>query len=270
MQEQRSPIIKVMMTACHKAARAILRDFYELESLQISQKGVESFVTSSDLKSEKVLIEELSRARPHYSLLLEESGYLPAVNDVIPTHRWVIDPMDGTSNFIHGNPNFAISIALEVVGQNNPHREPDMLRTGDIIAAVTYLPATKEIYWAERGKGAYYMDSANREKRIRIASRDQLKGTLVGTNIPNNTSQEYRAVYNLISKNYAKIRVSGATTVDLAFVASGKLDAAFYEKSMLWDIAGGALFVLEAGGAVHKINNIMAFGNETLIKKMLE
>src|SRR6266481_6006698 len=226
-----SPALNVMIAAARKAGRALIRDFGELENLQISKKGPADFVTTADSRTERVLVEELSRTRPGYGFLVEEGG---AIEGKDKTHRFIIDPIDGTTNFMHGIPQFAISIALE--------------REGHLVSALVFNPVTDEMYVAERGHGAYLND-----KRLRVAARKNLSETLIASGAPYMGKEgleeflgELRGVLNVT----AGMRRFGAASLDLAWVAAGRFDA-FWERNLkAWDIAAGVLLVREAGGVV--------------------
>ena len=226
-----SPALNVMMAAARKAGRALIRDFGELENLQISKKGPADFVTSADQRTEKILVDELSKARPGYGFLLEERG---AVEGPDKTHRFIIDPIDGTTNFMHGLPQFAISIALE--------------REGVLASAVVFNPVTDEMFYAERGHGAYL-----NEKRLRVAARKNLNECLIASGAPfmgKEGQDQFLAELRAILDNTAGMRRFGAASLDLAWMAAGKFDGFWERKLQPWDIAAGTLLVREAGGVV--------------------
>jgi len=226
-----SPALNVMMAAARKAGRHLVRDLGELENLQVSMKGPADFVSSADTRTERILIEELTRTRPGYGFLSEESGVIEGKDK---THRFIIDPIDGTTNFLHGIPHFAISIALE--------------REGQIVTALVYNPATDDMFVAEKGHGAFLND-----KRMRVAARKTLNTALVATGIPfqgHGDVARFDAELNAIMPNVAGIRRFGAASLDLAYVAAGRFDA-FWERDLsAWDIAAGILLVREAQGVV--------------------
>ena len=230
-----SPALNVMVAAARKAGRPLIRDFNELENLQISMKGPADFVTSADKRTEKILIEELSRARPGYGFLGEEGGVLKGAD---ASHRFIIDPIDGTTNFMHGIPHFAISIGLE--------------REGQLVAGVVFNPVTDDLYTAEKGHGAYHNN-----KRLRVAARKELAPAVIATGLPflgkdghARAAAEMAEVMNVT----AGIRRFGAASLDLAFVAAGRFDG-FWERSLqAWDIAAGIVLVREAGGMVSDLN----------------
>jgi myo-inositol-1(or 4)-monophosphatase len=230
----RSPTVNVMGNAALKAARGLIRDFGEVEQLQVSVKGVGEFVSTADLRAERTLKAELRKARPGYTMLLEEGG-LDEGSD--PRHRWIIDPLDGTTNFLHGIPHFAISIALE--------------RDGEIIAGVIYEPIRDEMYWAERGAGAYVND-----RRLRVSARRQLGEAVIGTGMPFGDRADDKAYLTTLAAVMGAtsgVRRMGSAALDLAYVAAGRYDG-FWEFGLApWDIAAGILLVREAGGYVSDI-----------------
>jgi myo-inositol-1(or 4)-monophosphatase len=241
----RSPVVNVMANAALKAARGLLRDFGEVEQLQVSVKGPGEFVSTADLRAERTLKNELSRARPGYSLLFEEGG---ASEGSDPQHRWIVDPLDGTTNFLHGIPHFAISIGLE--------------RDGEIVAGIVYEPTRDEMFWAEKGAGAYLND-----RRLRVSARRQLAESLVGTGIPfgeRGDHPAYVATLAAVAAATSGVRRLGAAALDLAYVAAGRFDG-FWEFGLSpWDIAAGLLLVREAGGFVSDLaggQTMMASGD---------
>jgi myo-inositol-1(or 4)-monophosphatase len=227
----RSPVINVMTNAALKAARGLVRDFGEVEQLQVSIKGPGEFVSTADLKAERTLRNELSRARPGYGLLFEEGGETAGSD---PHHRWIVDPLDGTTNFLHGIPHFAISIALE--------------RDGEIVAGIVYEPTRDEMYWAEKGAGAYLND-----RRLRVSARRQLGEAVIGTGLPfreHGNQPVYLASLAAVMPTTSGVRRFGAAALDLAYVAAGRLDGFWEFELSPWDIAAGLLLVREAGGFV--------------------
>jgi myo-inositol-1(or 4)-monophosphatase len=227
----RSPVINVMANAALHAARGHTRDFRDVEQRQVSVKGPSDFVTSADLRAERTLKAELQRARPGYGLLFEESG---AAEGSDPHHRWIVDPLDGTTNFLHGVPHFAISIALE--------------RDGDIIAGVIYDPTRDEMYWAEKGAGAFQND-----RRLRVSARRQLGEALIATGFPFRGRPQhpaYNAALARVMEATSGVRRFGSAALDLAYLAAGRYDG-FWEFGLQpWDLAAGLLLVREAGGFV--------------------
>jgi myo-inositol-1(or 4)-monophosphatase len=232
---QASAVLNVMIGAARKAARALTRDFGEVENLQVSKKGPADFVSSADLKAEKTLYEELSKARPGYGFLMEESG---ATEGSDKTHRWIVDPLDGTLNFLHGVPHFAISIGLE--------------REGVLVAGVVYNPVRDELYWAEKGQGAYLND-----KRLRAAARSDMSEALFACGTPfmgRPGHDVFLAELERVMAASAGVRRFGAASLDLAAVAAGRVDG-FWERHLSpWDIAAGVVLVREAGGFAKEID----------------
>jgi myo-inositol-1(or 4)-monophosphatase len=227
----RSPILNVMANAALKAARGLIRDFGEVEQLQVSVKGPGEFVSTADLKADRTLRTELARARPGYTMLFEESGETPGSD---PRHRWIVDPLDGTTNFLHGIPHFAISIALE--------------RDGEIVAGLVYEPTRDEMYSAEKGLGAYVND-----RRLRVSARRRLGDAVIGTGMPFGERAGYPGyvtTLGAIMGATSGVRRMGSAALDLAYVAAGRYDG-FWEFGLApWDIAAGILLVREAGGFV--------------------
>ena len=231
----RSAHINVMIRAADKAARALRRDYGEVTNLQVSRKGPADFVSAADLKAEKILRQELSRARPDYALLMEESGH--SANHAEAERRWIVDPLDGTSNFLHGLPHFAISIALE--------------ERGELIAGVVLDPIKDELYYAEKGQGAYLND-----RRIRVSSRERLSDALIATGIPflgHGDQPTFMAELAALSGEVAGVRRWGTASLDLAYVAAGRFDGYWERDLSSWDIAAGIVLVREAGGQVSQI-----------------
>jgi myo-inositol-1(or 4)-monophosphatase len=232
---QTSALMNVMIAAARKAGRALSRDFGEVENLQVSRQGPSDVVSAADLKAEKTLFEELSKARPGYGLVMEERG---TVEGTDKTNRWLVDPLDGTTNFLHGMPHFAISIALE--------------REGVLVAGVVYNVVRDELFWAEKGQGAYLND-----RRLRVAARIDMRECVFATGTPFHGKPGHetslREIRNVIGKT-AGIRRWGAAALDLAYVAAGRFDG-YWERGLnVWDVAAGAVLVREAGGAVAEID----------------
>ncbi|UXN05801.1 MULTISPECIES: inositol monophosphatase family protein [unclassified Bartonella] len=226
-----SAIMHVMVQATVKAGRSLVRDFGEVQNLQVSLKGPGDYVSQADKKAESILYNELSRARPDYGFLMEESGEVIG-NDA--QHRFIIDPLDGTTNFLHGIPLFAISVALE--------------RQGQIVAGVIFNPVLDELYTTERGGGAFLND-----RRLRVAARRKLEDAVIGTGIPHlgrGHHGNYLVELRNVMGEVAGIRRMGAASLDLAAVAAGRLDAFWEDGLQPWDMAAGMLMVREAGGYV--------------------
>jgi myo-inositol-1(or 4)-monophosphatase len=256
-----SPALNVMVAAARKAGRKLIRDFGEIENLQISVKGPGNFVTAADQRTEKMLIEELQRARPGYGFVGEEGGVIEGPDK---THRFIIDPIDGTTNFMHGIPQFAISIALE--------------REKQIVSGVVYNPILDEMFTAEKGHGAYLND-----KRLRVAARKTLSDAVIAGGTPrigHDEEQHKRVGAQLrdVMAVTAGVRRYGAASLDLAWLAAGRFDGFWDEGLQSWDIAAGLLMVKEAGGVVTDqtggermltLGHILA-GNEHLHPQLLK
>jgi len=227
----RSALVNVMVSAALKAARGLVRDFGEVENLQVSKKGPGDFVSAADMRAQQTIQRELSRARPGYGFLLEETGTVAGDN---ADNRWIVDPLDGTTNFLHGIPHFAISIALE--------------RRGEIVAGVVYDPTRDELFRAEKGQGAFVND-----RRLRVSARRSLADAVVAPGVP--PAELARIDWHLrmqgaVIQETLGLRRFGAAALDLAYVAAGRLDG-FWEIGLSpWDVAGGSIIVREAGGRV--------------------
>ena len=239
-----SPNLNIMIKACEKASKVIIRDFGEIENLQVSKKGPRDFVTKTDKKIEKILIEELSKSKKNYSFITEESGIIKNINE---DACWIIDPIDGTINFMHGIPHFAISIALRI--------------NGELKSGLIFDPIKNEIFYAEKNSGAYFNN-----QRVRVSSKIDLDECLFSSN-------SYGVKFATPNLN---MRNTGCTALDLAYVGCGRLDGFFHNKINIWDIAAGILIIDEAGGKVSDINefgdeaiNIRA-SNSNIYQKMLE
>ena len=255
---QHSATLNVMIKAAQRAGRNLKRDLGEVEHLQVSLKGPRNFVTAADRKAEEILRTELAKARPAYGFLGEESG-THAGSDT--AHRWIVDPLDGTTNFLHGIPHFAVSIALE--------------RDGAVVAGVVYNPANDELFVAERGKGAFFND-----RRMRVAARARLAEAVVACGLPHygrGDLSRARAEIFVAQQNFAGLRRYGAATLDLAWVAAGRLDCYWERDLSPWDIAAGSLLVREAGGFVSDCDGHDAIltkgevvaGNDTMHRELL-
>ena len=229
-----SPHLNVMGMAAIKAGRKLVRDFNEVEHLQISKKGPGDFVSAADLRAEKIIREELELARPDYGFLMEESGEIKGRNS---QYRWIVDPLDGTNNFIHALPYFAVSIALEY---NN-----------DIIAGVTYDPIKDEMFYAEKGLGAYVND-----RRLRVSARDKLAQCLLGYSLTHNAQlptypQAFALTqYQSLAPHVSGLRRMGSAALDLCYVAAGRLDGYLGLDLSPWDMAAGIIMLKEAGAFV--------------------
>jgi myo-inositol-1(or 4)-monophosphatase len=212
--------LNVMIKASEKASKVLIRDFGEIEKLQVSKKGPSDFVTNSDIKAEKIIIEELKKARPHYSIISEENG---TENNKDKNNTWIIDPIDGTINFLHGIPHFAISIALK--------------SNEEIISGLIFDPIKNEIFFAEKENGAFFNNH-----RIRVSKKNEINNCLFATG--GETKQELDLPY----------RKSGCAALDMAYVAAGRYDGYFQHNLNLWDIAAGIILVKEAGGVLNEID----------------
>ena len=211
--------LNVMIKACEKASKILIRDFGELEKLQVSKKGPRDFVTNSDVKAEKIIIEELKKARPNYSIISEENG---VENNKDTSNSWIIDPIDGTINFLHGIPHFAISIALK--------------SDDEIICGLIFDPIKDEMFYAEKNNGAFFNN-----QRIRVSKKNNLDECLF-------------AIGKMKKEPDLTYRRTGCASLDIAYVASGRLDGYVQENAKLWDIAAGIIIVKEAGGIINEIN----------------
>jgi len=228
-----TPLINVMTAAAQKAGRRMVRDFGEVEHLQVSKKGPADFVSNADLKAEKILFEELQKARPKFGFLMEERGEVAGA-DI--SNTWIVDPLDGTTNFLHGIPHFAVSIGL--------------MRDNDLFAGVVYNPITDEMYWAEKGQGAFLNG-----RRLRVSARTKMEEGLFATGIPYMEAEGrdhglFLKQLPAIMASSAGVRRFGAAALDFAYVAAGRYDG-FWEQGLNpWDMAAGIVLVREAGGYV--------------------
>jgi myo-inositol-1(or 4)-monophosphatase len=254
----RSPHLNVMCNAAFLAARGLVRDFGEVEHLQVSRKGPGDFVSTADKKAEDALYKELKKARPSYGFLMEESGEIKGESE----YTWIIDPLDGTTNFLHGIPHFAISIGLQ--------------KENELIAGVIYDPIKNELFYGEKGGGAFL-----NERRLRVSARSQLADALLATGIPHvlheeNVRDKYLSNLKKIMPQVAGIRRQGAASLDLAYVAAGRYEG-YWEASLSpWDMAAGIVIVREAGGYIcdlqggedfFDLNSILA-SNQALYKQL--
>ncbi len=226
-----SALMTVMLAAVRKAGRSLARDFGEVANLQVSMKGPSNFVTAADMRAEQVLFEELSKARHGYGFLMEERGRVEGPDK---THTWIVDPLDGTTNFLHGLPHFAISVGLQ--------------REDELVAGIIYNPATGDIFTAERGKGAFYND-----RRIRVSARRNLDESVIATGIPHRGRGDHASYLHQLASVMgatAGVRRFGAASLDLAWVAAGRFDGFWEEGLGPWDMAAGIVILREAGGLV--------------------
>ena len=226
-----SPQINIITKACMKAARSLIRDFGEIENLQVSTKGPGDFVTSADKRTEKILIDELQKAHPEYGILTEEAGIINKSN---LRNRWIIDPIDGTMNFMNGVPQFAISIGYE--------------EEGEIKCGVIFNPILNEMFCAEKGNGAFLNNS-----RIRVSKKKKIKDSLIVTGGPKSSSKIKEKIfleYINVSKNVSNVRKFGSAALDMAYVACGRFDGYWQRELNYWDIAAGTIVLKEAGGFI--------------------
>jgi myo-inositol-1(or 4)-monophosphatase len=254
----RSALINVMTAAARKAARSLIRDFGEVEKLQVSLKGPANFVTAADRRAEDILRTELMKARPGYSFIGEEGGKEVGEDG---THTWIVDPLDGTTNFLHGIPQFAISIGLQ--------------RDDTIVAGLVYNPITDELFTAERGKGAFLND-----QRLRVAGRQRMGDAVVACGLPHmgrGDLKHFLKEFSLVQERVAGLRRFGSAALDLAWTAAGRLDVYWERNLSSWDMAAGILLVREAGGYVSDcdgrdamlVTGDIVAGNETLQRELI-
>ncbi len=241
---QGSANLNLMIKAARKAAKSLVKDFREVENLQVSTKGPGDFVTKADRESERIIREELMGGRPTYGWIGEETGETEGQD---PTRRWIVDPLDGTTNYLHGMPHWAISIALE-------HK-------GEIVSAVVYDPAKDEMFWAEKGSGAWLNDS----RRIRVSGRRVMSEAVFSTGVPFGARKTLPATLQDLARLMpacAGVRRWGAASLDLAYVAAGRYDGYWERELNIWDCAAGVLLVKEAGGMVGPVRE----GDDMLAK----
>ena len=227
-----SPKINIISRACMKASKSLIRDFGELENLQVSNKAPGDFVSSADIRTEKILIEELQKAHSEYGIITEESGIINKSNS---QNRWIIDPIDGTLNFLNGIPYFAISVGYE--------------ENGEIKCGVIFNPATNEMYYAEKGSGSYLNNS-----RIRVSNKKKIQDSLLVTGGPKQSSRNKDKIFSEyinVSKKATHVRKFGSAALDMAYVASGRFDGFWQRELNYWDVAAGMIIIREAGGFVN-------------------
>ncbi|WP_019960916.1 inositol monophosphatase family protein [Woodsholea maritima] len=234
-----------MIAAARKAGRSLTRDFGEIEHLQVSKKGPADFVSNADHKAEQIVFDELSKARPGYGFLMEERGVVEGSDK---SHRWIVDPLDGTLNFLHGQPHFAVSIGLE--------------REGEMVAGVVYDVGKDELFHAEKGRGCFVND-----RRLRVSGRRHFHDMVIGTGTPffgKSGHAQFLKELHQVMPHCAGIRRNGSAALDLAWVAAGRFDG-FWERNLKpWDIAAGIVLVREAGGhitAIEEDTNVLETGN---------
>ncbi|WP_300512761.1 inositol monophosphatase family protein [Aliiroseovarius sp.] len=253
---QGSANLNVMIKAARKAGRSLVKDFREVENLQVSMKGAGDFVSRADIAAEKIIREELMEARPNYGWLAEESGETPGTD---PTRRWIVDPLDGTTNFLHGLPHWAISIALE-------HK-------GEIVAGVVFDAAKDEMFYAEKGAGAWLNES-----RLRVSGRNRMIESIFATGLPFGGRSDLPATLQDLARLMpacAGVRRWGAAALDMAYVAAGRYDGFWERRLNAWDIAAGIVIVREAGGLIEPLDPAgslledgeVVCGNEPIFEK---
>jgi myo-inositol-1(or 4)-monophosphatase len=256
----RSALLNVMVNAAFKAGRSLTRDFGEVENLQVSRKGPADFVSNADRRAEQIVFDELRKARPTYAFLMEEAGEVAGTDGA---HRWIIDPLDGTTNFLHSIPLFAVAIALE--------------RQGEIVASVIFNPVLDELFVAEKGGGAWLGD----RKRLRVAARRHLADCVVATGIRGGgAGDDARIIRQIgqIAPATSGIRRSGSASTDLAWVAAGRFDGYWESRLSPWDVAPGWLMLREAGGTMTDYsgkpgsiwNGEVVAGNEEVQRQLLK
>tara|TARA_A100001035_G_scaffold268135_1_gene252802 strand:- start:932 stop:1678 length:747 start_codon:yes stop_codon:yes gene_type:complete len=239
-----SPNLNLMIKACEKVSKVIIRDFGELENLQVSKKGPKDFVTKTDKRVEKILIDELTKSKKNYSFITEETGEILNKNKDI---FWIIDPIDGTTNFLHGIPHFAISIALK--------------REGEIISGLVFDPIKNEVFYAEKDSGSFFNNN-----RIRVSNKSNIDECLFSSNC-----EGIKLIYPRLN-----LRNTGCAALDLAYVGCGRFDGYFHDKINIWDIAAGKIIIEEAGGKVNDINKFrnneidIRAANPNIYEKMLK
>jgi myo-inositol-1(or 4)-monophosphatase len=254
-----SALMNVMIAAARKAGRGLARDFGEIEQLQVSVKGPGNFVSAADHRSEDTIYKELSKARPGYGFLMEERGLVEGPDK---THRWIVDPLDGTTNFLHGIPLFCVAIALE--------------REGEVVCALVYNPILDELYTAEKGQGAFVNG-----RRLRVAARKTLGDAVISTGIPHRGRTghgRFLSECKALMEKVSGIRRTGSAEIDLAWVASGRFDGYYEHGLQPWDIAAGMLLVRESGGYAtdadggHTLleTGTVVAGNQVVHKALLE
>jgi myo-inositol-1(or 4)-monophosphatase len=235
-----SALMSVMINAARKAGKSLTRDFGEVEQLQVSIKGPANFVSAADHRAEQIIYEELAKSRPGYGFLMEERGTVVGDDK---THRWIVDPLDGTTNFLHSIPLFCTSIGLE--------------RDGQVVAGLIYNPIMDEMYMAERGKGAFLADRTGHDRRLRVGARKSLSDCVVATGLPHRGRPNHERFFkegSQIMKDVAGLRRTGSAAIDLAWTAAGRFDAYWEHDIQPWDMAAGIILMREAGGIVSDLD----------------
>lgn len=239
--------LNVVLEALRKASVKITKDFYEVEKLQISKKGVANFVTKTDLTAEKILIYYLQKSRPEYSFITEESGIFESIkkDDSDPAeYKWIIDPIDGTFNFMHGLPFFCISIALAKITKDE----------STILLGVVCNPVSNEIFWAGKDMGAFLIDSLGIQRKIRVAAHNDYEKVICATHDDSNSNDKMKKYLSFINSRHSKIRIFGASALEMAYLADGRINLLIQGRLHLWDYAAGLILIREAGGVVRDLN----------------
>lgn len=235
--------INVMLKAARQAARGLQRDFNEIDKLQVSKKGPKDFVTAADFRSEKIIIEHLQQARPDYGFLIEESGEIKGKSK---EYRWIVDPLDGTINFMHGLPSFCISIALEKTNKDG---------SKEITAAVVEAPILGETFTAEKGNRAYVESINGNLNRLQVAKRRAVEDSIMATGSIFGAGAEHAGCIEMLASHLVGVRSSGSSVLDLAYTAAGRYDIFLHKGLQPWDMAAGSLLIKESGGVVTDLNN---------------
>jgi myo-inositol-1(or 4)-monophosphatase len=239
--------LNVVLEAVRKASVKITKDFYEVEKLQISKKGVANFVTKTDLTAEKILIYHLQKSRPEYSFITEESGILESIkndNSDQTKYKWIIDPIDGTFNFMHGVPFFCISVALAKITKDE----------SSILLGVVCNPVNNEIFWAGKNMGAFLIDSMGIQRKIKVSAHNDYERVICAIHDDSNRNATIKKYLNFIHLKHSKIRIFGASALEMAYLADGRINLLIQGKLHLWDYAAGLILIREAGGVVRDLN----------------
>lgn len=239
--------LNVVLEAIKKASVKTMRDFYEVEKLQISKKGVSNFVTKTDLAVEKTLIYHLQKSRPEYSFLTEEKGAFDSIKKDIHNqtqYKWIIDPIDGTFNFMHGIPFFCTSIALLKITKN----------ISTIVLGVVHNPVTNETFWAGKNLGAFLIDSLGMKRKIKVSNHKNYEKIICATHDNSNSDNKMKQYLNFIHSRHSKIRIFGASALEMAYLADGRINLLIQGRLNLWDYAAGLVLIREAGGVVRDLD----------------
>lgn len=239
--------LNVVLEAIKKASVKISKDFYEIEKLQISKKGVANFVTNTDLAAEKTLIYHLQKSRPEYSFITEESGKIDSLKNTDSDqveYKWIIDPIDGTFNFMHGIPFFCISIALAKITKEE----------SSIILGVVHNPINNETFWGAKRLGAFLIDSLGMQRKIKVAGHNDYERVIYATHDNSNSTDTLKQHQDYVHSKHSKARILGASALELAYLADGRINLLIQGKLNIWDYAAGLIIVREAGGVVKDLN----------------